>query len=104
MKKQYGQYKPRAYIYETGDGCFALSCTSKYMAKEVMQECVDDYLNEDRPVEEKIIVSLENIKEARAHRAHLHCGSGYYTIDEPICNDCGEPTAGKGIKCHIFSF
>lgn len=94
--------KPKAYLYEEGDGMFTNYCDSVEQAYQAMIECLEGWkITLDDPL------NISEIKSEIAYPNHRNkeCRyTDYTTIGENICNHCGEPTKGSGRKTFTYNF
>ncbi len=88
-------YKPRAFQMSEGDGFIALSCSTKEIAQKVMQVEADDTGDGDL----KIDINKIQIQQRFYCR---HCS--FYTLEEPICVECGENLSPIGRKTFIYYY
>lgn len=79
-------------MYEEETGVMAKYCKDKERARKVMQEEVDDYL-------EGIVIDIDLIREDTAF-GHVKCGG--FSIGEPTCWECGEPTSIIGRTVFVY--
>lgn len=88
-------YKPRAFEMSEGDGFIALYCPTKEIACKKMQEEADDTGDGDL----KIKIDKIQIQQRFYCR---HCQ--FYTLEEPICIECGENLSPIGRKTFVYYY
>jgi len=89
--------KPEAWLYEDGDGAFALYCKNREQALKAFQTVVDEEVNP------KFTVKMEDIRESIAYHGHRKCNGGW-SIGESICWECGESGNWAGVSCFTLQF
>lgn len=82
--------EPTAMFFTEGEGMFTLRCKTVKQAQKEMQREID--LSTETDLEmlgfgKDLVIKLEDVQEQIMYE-HRKCG--IYTIDEPICMECGE--------------
>lgn len=106
------RYKPEAFLYEEGHGAFTRGARTKEEAQKLIEELVIQEMSEwdEHGLSayfekiEDVKISVERIKEDRMYLAHKKCGGSYWTVGENSCEECGNPTSGKGTRTFTYEF